>query len=469
MNDNRNTSWQQGNGNTRDYTYSRDNLGGGRGSSQGTPDGNGRYAPGAYGGAQPSGRTGTGYRPAGYQPVRTGQTGRYVQSGQTGQSGQYRPASQRQAQYPGRDMQNTYNARNGNRPSQPRTPGQSPQTRKPDRRYIPFFSVLLAIMVLVGIIFTAVKAKDRRAAAAGGAADTVGNVSDIQENNGISGAENNDFAGGTPSPAYAVRTSKTVTLGSEIASDCAIMIDLSTNTIVAEKNPDIQIYPASMTKIMTLIVAYENCKNFDDLFTMTAEITDAAYSEGASVAGFAAGEQVSVRDLLYGAILPSGADATEALAIYTSGTAEKFVELMNRKALQMGLSNTHFSNASGLHDKDHYSTPHEIALILEYALGIEECRKILSTYQYTTAPTPEHPDGILLTSTMFSRMRGDESGVAEVIAGKTGYTNEGLHCLASMAKTSDGKEYVLVTAHAPATYDPIYDCINIYKKLFGNE
>lgn len=328
------------------------------------------------------------------------------------------------------------------------------------------FVALLAGMVLVGIIATVVNSKKNAAAYADNdrAGDTVANdtADDIL----------NDYAeetlGANLAVTYAIKTDDTLKLTDEIASDYAIMIDLGNNTVVAEKGGDEMIYPASMTKVMTLIVAYENCKNLDDTFTMTAEITDPLFKEGASVAGFSVGEEVTIRDLLYGAILPSGADATDALAIYTAGSIEKFVAMMNKKVLQLGLSNTHFSNPSGLHDKNHYSTPHEMALIFEYAMKIDGCREILSTYKYTTALTDKHPDGILLTSTMFSRMKGDESGVAEIIAGKTGYTNEGLHCLVSLGKQNGtGKEYVLVTAHAAATYDPIYDCINLYKKLFG--
>ena len=328
------------------------------------------------------------------------------------------------------------------------------------------FVALLAGMVLVGIIATVVNSKKNAAAYADNdrAGDTVANdtADDIL----------NDYAeetlGANLAVTYAIKTDDTLKLTDEIASDYAIMIDLGNNTVVAEKGGDEMIYPASMTKVMTLIVAYENCKNLDDTFTMTAEITDPLFKEGASVAGFSVGEEVTIRDLLYGAILPSGADATDALAIYTAGSIEKFVAMMNKKVLQLGLSNTHFSNPSGLHDKNHYSTPHEMALIFEYAMKIDGCREILSTYKYTTALTDKHPDGILLTSTMFSRMKGDESGVAEIIAGKTGYTNEGLHCLVSLGKRNGtGKEYVLVTAHAAATYDPIYDCINLYKKLFG--
>lgn len=358
------------------------------------------------------------------------------------------------------------------RPQRPLGTYNRPPQNVANRRQSTYFSwqtvfvALLAVMVLVGIIATVVNSKKNSAAYADNdrAGDTAANdtADDIL----------NDYAeetlGANLAVTYAIKTDDTLKLTDEIASDYAIMIDLGNNTVVAEKGGDEMIYPASMTKVMTLIVAYENCKDLDDTFTMTAEITDPLFKEGASVAGFSVGEEVTIRDLLYGAILPSGADATDALAIYTAGSIEKFVAMMNKKVLQLGLSNTHFSNPSGLHDKNHYSTPHEMALIFEYAMKIDGCREILSTYKYTTASTDKHPDGIPLTSTMFSRMKGDESGVAEIIAGKTGYTNEGLHCLVSLGKRNgSGKEYVLVTAHAAATYDPIYDCINLYKKLFG--
>ncbi len=372
----------------------------------------------------------------GYQNVRSGYSGDHTQGG------------------------NGHSV-NRNRRSPIRT---YPPQVKPPINWIPIFTVAIALIIVVGIVFALVnlfwgnkdEAEDKNAYVSD-AADTAEDTS-----------ADDEISGDTQkiSVTYASVTSETKDLGSSIASDYGILINLGMNTVTAAKDPDATIFPASMTKVMTLIVAYESCKNLDDKFTMTLEITDPLFAAGASVAGFAVGEQITIRDLLYGAILPSGGDATDALAIYTAGSIEAFVDMMNRKVLEMGLSNTHFKNPSGLHDDDHYSTPHEMALILQYALKIEECKKILCTYQYTTSPTPQHPNGILLTSTMFSRMKGDESGVAEIVGGKTGFTNEGLHCLASYAKVGSD-EYVLVTAHAPAMYDPVYDCINVYKNLFG--
>lgn len=262
--------------------------------------------------------------------------------------------------------------------------------------------------------------------------------------------------------AFADRDEETKTI-TGIRSEYAILIDLSTNTVVADKNGDKRIYPASMTKVMTLIVAVENLKDLNEHFTFSYTITDPAYKAGASVAGFLSSESVPLIDVLYGAALPSGADATMALAVTVAGTEEAFAELMNKKAQEIGLENTHFMNASGLHHNDHYSTPHEMAIILEYAMKIPLLAEILSTYQYTTTPTEQHPEGILLTSTIFGRMYGDEAGNCEIIAGKTGYTPEARQCLASMAETPDGRRFVLVTAMAQDRYDPVWDAIDIYK------
>lgn len=262
--------------------------------------------------------------------------------------------------------------------------------------------------------------------------------------------------------AFAARDEETKTI-TGIRSEYAILIDLSTNTVLGDKNGDKRIFPASMTKVMTLIVAAENLKDLNEHFTFSYTITDPAYKAGASVAGFLSSESVPLIDVLYGAALPSGADATLALAVTVAGTEEAFAELMNKKAQEIGLENTHFMNASGLHHNDHYSTPHEMAIILEYAMKIPLLAEILSTYQYTTTPTEQHPEGILLTSTMFGRMYGDEAGNCEIIAGKTGYTPEARQCLASMAETPDGRRFVLVTAMAQDRYDPVWDAIDIYK------
>ncbi len=265
---------------------------------------------------------------------------------------------------------------------------------------------------------------------------------------------------------FAKRTEETETL--QVESEFGILIDLKNNTVVAEKGGDTKIYPASLTKIMTLIVAVEELENFNQKYTFKADILDKLYIEEASVAGFMPGETVSVQDILYGAILPSGADATIALAEIVAGSEEEFVKLMNQKATDMGLEQTRFMNSSGLHHEYHYSTPHEMALITNYAINNKKCYEVLSALTYTTAKTEQHPDGIELYSTMFSRMYGTEAETVTIKAGKTGYTNEGGNCLASYAETEKGGKYVLVTTDAEGTYRPIFDAIEGYAKHVGN-
>ncbi len=268
---------------------------------------------------------------------------------------------------------------------------------------------------------------------------------------------------------YALYTDDTAYLGN-IRSEYAILLDVKNNEVVAHKNGNDIMYPASMTKMMTLIVAYENIEDMNEHFTFDYTITDPAYQAGASVAGFLSSESVPFIDIMYGIALPSGADATTAVAVAIAGSEENFASLMNEKAKELGLKNTHFMNASGLHHPDHYSTPHEMAIILRYAMNIPLLAEIMSTYQYTTSPTPQHPDGLLLTSTLFSRMRGDEPEVCEVIAGKTGFTNEALNCLATCAETPEGERYILVTGRGiprdgeNAKYAPVFDAIQIYKE-----
>lgn len=258
-------------------------------------------------------------------------------------------------------------------------------------------------------------------------------------------------------PSYSESSADITTIDSQYA----VLIDCDSLSIIASKNGSDRVNPASLTKIMTLLVACENISDYDDTFTMTNQIIAPLIAEDASRAGFCEGEKIKITDLLYGAVLPSGADATVALADYISGSEDGFVKLMNDKAEELGLKDTHFSNTSGLYDNNHYSTPTDIAVILNAAIHNTICRTVLSTYQYTTNKTEQNPEGILLTSTMFSRMYGTEVEGVTIEGGKTGYIDESRHCLASFA-SKNGKEYIAVTLMGSNRYSPIYDCFEIY-------
>ena len=272
-----------------------------------------------------------------------------------------------------------------------------------------------------------------------------------------------------PALTEAQATEATKTLDLELYSSSAVLVDVQSGTVLAEKGMDEKIYPASMTKVMTLLVAAENLPDLDATFTMTQAIIDPIYLAGASMAGFVDGETVTMRDLLYGAVLPSGAEATEALAQAVAGSEEGFVAMMNEKAAALGLTNTHFMNTSGLHDENHYSTVREIALILQAALENETCAEILSAENYRASETEQHPDGLAMTNKFLYRVHHEYAlNGAEITAAKTGYTAEAMNCCASAGKTPDGRSVICVTANAWTGEFCIEDHIALYTKYCGS-
>lgn len=272
-----------------------------------------------------------------------------------------------------------------------------------------------------------------------------------------------------PGLALAQATEQTKTLDLELYSSSAVLVDVQSGKVLAEKGMDEKIYPASMTKVMTLLVAAENLPDLDATFTMTQAIIDPLYLAGASMAGYVNGETVTMRDLLYGAVVPSGAEATEALAQAVAGSEEAFVAMMNEKAAALGLTNTHFMNTSGLHDENHYSTVREIALILQAALENETCTEILSAENYRASETEQHPDGLAMTNKFLYRVHHEYAlNGAEITAAKTGYTAEAMNCCASAGTTPDGRSVICVTANAWTGEFCIEDHIALYTKYCGS-
>ncbi|MBQ7011539.1 MAG: D-alanyl-D-alanine carboxypeptidase [Clostridia bacterium] len=266
-------------------------------------------------------------------------------------------------------------------------------------------------------------------------------------------------------PVYDIRSGL---LGTSIVSDYAIIVDIEENRVVASRNSTVKMYPASMTKVMTLYVAALYIPE-EDLYSktyrMTNEIINPLYLANATRAGFEGGEDVLLIDYMYGTILPSGADCTVALSNYVAGSEEAFAELMNKTARELGLANTHFTNSTGLHDPDHYTTAYEMSVIMNAAMRNEVCRKVLSTYTYTTHVTPQHPSGITLYSTALVRLTPSNSSDLTFFAGKTGFTDEARQCLASVSRTADGKEYIMVTGHAVMKQNPVDDAVRSLTRL----
>lgn len=265
-------------------------------------------------------------------------------------------------------------------------------------------------------------------------------------------------------------TDDTVTPGeTDVLSSYAILMDASDGTIVAQKDAKTIINPASMTKILTVLVAAEHVTDLDDTFTMTLEITDYAYVNDCSSVGFLDGEVVTVRDLFYGTILPSGGDAAVALATYVAGSHEAFVEMMNEKLEELGLSETaHFTNCVGLYDEEHYCTAYDMAMIMKAAAENDLCREVMSTRTYTTSLTEQHPEGITISNWFIRRIEDKDTG-GKVICAKTGYVAQSGSCAASYAISDEGIPYICVTAQTYSSWRCIYDHVALYSKYTGED
>ncbi|MCR4651171.1 MAG: D-alanyl-D-alanine carboxypeptidase [Lachnospiraceae bacterium] len=251
--------------------------------------------------------------------------------------------------------------------------------------------------------------------------------------------------------------------GDNMTSANAILVNLNTNEIVGQRDYRARIVPASMTKVLTVLVAAENIEDYNDPVTITIEATDYAYSNDCSSVGFAENEVVTVEDLFYGTILSSGGDAAYQLALYTAGSMDAFIDMMNDKLDELGLAGSaHFTNCVGLYDENHYCTVYDLAVIMNAAMDNEFCRKVLSAHQYTTSCTEQHPEGITISNWFLRRIEDKDTG-GEVIGAKTGFVVQSKNCAVSYAESNTGVPYICVTASAHSAWRCIYDHVDIYK------
>lgn len=264
-------------------------------------------------------------------------------------------------------------------------------------------------------------------------------------------------------PYSASKSASTVALGESIDSSYAVVIDVSNGEILAEKGTHTVISPASMTKVLTLLVAAEHVTNLDDTVTMTIEITDYCFVNDCSVVGLEVGETATIRELLYGCILPSGADASLALANYVAGSHDAFVDLMNAKLEDLGLSDTaHFTNCVGLYHEDHHCTVYDMAMILKAAMDNPLCREVLNARTYETLPTAEHPEGQILSNWFLRRIEDRFTDDFQIVAGKTGYVVQSGSCAASCGQDAEGNLFICVTGDAGSSWRAIYDHTDLY-------
>lgn len=246
-----------------------------------------------------------------------------------------------------------------------------------------------------------------------------------------------------------------------------ILIECSTNRIAYEKNIDEKIYPASTTKILTAILTVEKC-NMSDVVTITNDMVNQIPPEYTS-AHLKPGEKVTVEQLLNCLLIPSANDAGYALAIHISGSIENFANLMNEKASQIGCTGSHFTNPSGIHNVEHYSTARDMGLIGIYSLRYNEIQEIGKKTSYTLQPENSYSRTFETTNTL---IKPSEKNYYEYATGlKTGFTSPAGACIIATAQ-KDNMKFLAVVIGAPESDSNLnyrdVDCKTLFEYGFTN-
>lgn len=240
----------------------------------------------------------------------------------------------------------------------------------------------------------------------------------------------------------------------DVNSRACVVIDRKTNSVLFGKNENTKKKMASTTKIMTATIIIEKCN-----LTDTIEISKKAAGTGGSRLGLKTGDKITVLDLLYGLMLRSGNDAAVALAEYAGGDINGFAKLMNAKALELGLTNTHFETPHGLDSNEHYTTAYELALLSNYALDNPTFAKIVGTKNYTITINGS-PKALSNTNELLGNMEG-------VYGIKTGFTNGANRCLVTACKKNN-MDIICVVLGADTKKFRTIDSIKLINYVFNN-
>lgn len=254
----------------------------------------------------------------------------------------------------------------------------------------------------------------------------------------------------------------------ETASPCVMVMEMNTGAVLYEKNADEVHYPASITKIMTTLIAIEKGK-MDDVVTFSA---DAVYKNEGDTSHISRDleEQMTLEQCLYGVMLESANECAYAVAEHVGGTVENFVDMMNAKAKELGCTNTHFANPHGLQDENHYTTAHDMALIAQAAYQNETFRIIIGTKMYTIPPTNKHAEETVLRNhhdmlcTYHNANR--KYLYPYCVGGKTGYTATANSTLVTYAE-KDGMTLICVVMNTQSP-NQFIDTVNLFDYAFDN-
>ncbi len=255
----------------------------------------------------------------------------------------------------------------------------------------------------------------------------------------------------------------------EIYSTCALLTDLDTGEVMFASDADEINYPASLTKILSATVVLESGIDLSSTVTFTDEMLAGLYEAGAAVVGYSAGDEVTVLDLLYGLMLPSGADCANALAVTVGGSIDEFVAMMNEKAAAVGMLSSHFTNPVGLHHADQYSTARDMTVLLRHALANPDFFTIYTTASRKNAPTASLPDGVWVTNYILGGGLDISFEGGSILGAKTGFTTPAGQCLSSYT-VINGRRFILITMGAGREFDfddkySLNDALHLYTLL----
>lgn len=230
-------------------------------------------------------------------------------------------------------------------------------------------------------------------------------------------------------------------------SEYAYVYDNTSGKVLYDHKGEERMFPASMTKVLTVYSACKRIKDINETVTIDKEDVAHVYEQDASSAGFVAGEKVTYKDLLYGALYPSGADACWALGRLIAGSESNFVKIMNKDAKALGVKDSHFVTSTGLHDENHYTTCKDVTMILKAALKNKLFRSIFTGDNYYTTSNKR----IRMMNTLTRlKVKAHASARSEILGAKSGYTSIAGHCLVSLSKVN-GHEIITTTAKAFST------------------
>lgn len=342
------------------------------------------------------------------------------------------------------------------------------------------FAFFMTLVILVTSLSSPLMAAP--SSSSGSSSESSSSSSSSSESSSSTTSKDSDSS--KPNAAAASNSSKAPT-EDNVNSHAVYMVNLDSNSVLFEKNAQERIWPASLTKIMTCIVALEQVGDIDkETTSLNADIQTYLFNlGGVSLGDIRMGETFTIHQLLYAMMLQSANEAAMMVADYVGkGDSSKFIDKMNQKAKEIGAKNTHFSNSTGLHDEDNYSTAYDLALITEYAMKNPTFEELVTATYYECPPTEKHPSGVIWSSINYMQQVGNEYYYEGIKGVKTGSLPDsdvgggGIRNFISTC-TRNGYTYLTVCVGAPQEREDgmryeknlaFVDTRNLYNWAFEN-